>query len=72
MTDVQMKAALNFEHMLLWRRPHPSLQAKSSCLNSPCNGDVFAMIENQIYVIAHYARVLLRYSHYGGVAVVSY
>ena len=24
----------------LWCRPHPSLQAKSSCSNSPCNGDV--------------------------------
>ena len=31
-----MKVALNFEPMLLWCRPHPSLQAKSSCLNSPC------------------------------------
>ena len=32
----QMKGAPNFEPMLLWCRPHPSLQAKSSCSNSPC------------------------------------
>ena len=31
-----MKAILNFEPMLLWCRPHTSLQAKSSCSNSPC------------------------------------
>ena len=41
-----MNAALNFEPMLLWCRPHPSLQAKSSCLNS---GDVLTLLERRIY-----------------------
>ena len=44
-----MKAALNFEPMLLWCRPHPSLQAKSNCLNSPCNGDVLTLLKRRIY-----------------------
>ena len=45
-----MKAALNFEPMLLWCRPHPSLQAKSSCQsNSPCNGNILTLLECRIY-----------------------
>ena len=35
--------------MLLWCRQHPSLQAKSSCLNSLCNGNLLALLECRIY-----------------------
>ena len=38
-----MKAELNFESMLLWRRPHPSMQAKS------CNGNILALLKRRIY-----------------------
>ena len=34
--------------MRRWR-PHPSLQAKSSCSNSLCNGDVLTPFERRIY-----------------------
>ena len=44
-----MKAASNFEPMILWCRPHPSLHAKSSCSNSLCNGDILTQLERQIY-----------------------
>ena len=45
----QRKVAPNFEPMLLWCRPHPSLQPKSSCSNSPCNGDILTLLERRIY-----------------------
>ena len=36
--------------MLFWCRPHPSLQAKSSCSSLLCNGDILtALPERQIY-----------------------
>ena len=35
--------------MLLRCRSHPSLQAKSSCLNSPCNGNVLDLLKRPIY-----------------------
>ena len=43
-----MEAAPNFEPMLLWCRPHPSLQPKSSCSNSPCNGDILTLLKRRI------------------------
>ena len=48
-----MNVAPNFEPMLLWHRPHPSLHAKSSCLNSLCNGDL-ALLERQIYMYMYH------------------
>ena len=33
----------------LWSRPHPSVQAKSSCSNSSCNGDILTLLERRIY-----------------------
>ena len=47
-----MKAAPNFEPMPCYYgvdHTPSSLQAKSSCSNSPCNGDILTPLEHQIY-----------------------
>ena len=62
-TIASLKAAPNSEPLLLWRIPHPSLQAKSSCSNSPYNGNVLALLERGIYhktMTKNKPRLLLR------------
>ena len=52
----QINVAPNFEPMLSWCRPHPTLQAKSSCSNSSCNECRIyhqAMTKNRPHLLLH-------------------